>query len=222
MVMLKRRKVRGKQAYYLSHTYRQNGKVKYRETYVGEKLPGNLDRIKNEFLQGVYKEKWFNSFESIKKAYSKEQSITPKEIKEKNLEAFAIRFTYDTNRIEGSKLTLRETGALLIDGISPKDRPIRDVKEAESHRRIFYEMMAYKGALSVGIVLAWHEELFRDTKPNLAGKIRDYGVYITNTTFRPPGALEVQTYILEFFRWYSREESKVNPCRISCACSPKI
>ena len=34
-------------------------------------------------MQGIYKEKWFDSFESIKKAYSKEQSITPAENKGK-------------------------------------------------------------------------------------------------------------------------------------------
>ena len=119
-------------------------------------------------------------------------------------------------------MTLRETGALLIDGISPKDRPIRDVKEAEAHRKIFYEMMAYKGALSIGIMLAWHRELFRETKPDLAGKIRDYGVYITNTTFRPPGALEVQTYVLEFFRWYNREESGINPVELAALAHLKF
>jgi Fic family protein len=222
MVVLKKRETKGKCAYYLSHTYRQNGKVKYKETYIGEKVPSNLGRIKNEFLQGIYKEKWFGDFESIKKAYSKEQGITPVEIRKKNLEAFAIRFTYDTNKIEGSKLTFRETGALLIDGISPKDRPIRDVKEAESHRKVFYEMIAYKGALSIGIVLAWHKELFKETKPDLAGKIRDYNVYITNSTFRPPGALEVQTYILEFFRWYSGEEPEINPVELAALAHLKF
>lgn len=215
MVVLKKRTTKGKLSYYLSHTYRQKGKVKYKETYIGQKVPSDLIKIKNEFMQGIYKEKWFDSFEIIRKGYSKEQSATPNSVKEKNLEAFAIRFTYDTSRIEGSKLTLRETGALLIDGISPKDRPMRDVKEAEAHREIFYRMLAYNGDLSIGIVLAWHKELLKETKPDIAGKVRDYNVYITNSVFRPPSALEVQTYILEFFRWYSRNESRINPIELA-------
>lgn len=222
MVVIKKRETKGKDAYYLSHTYRQKGKVKYKETYIGDKLPSNLGKIKNEFLQSIYKEKWFGSFETIKGNYSKDQRTMPAEIKEKNLEAFAIRFTYDTNRIEGSKLTLRETGMLLLEGISPKDRPIRDVKEAEAHRKVFYKMISYKGDLSIGLILSWHKELFIDTKPDIAGKIREYGVYITNSVFRPPSALEVQSYILEFFRWYTREEQKTNPVELAALAHLKF
>jgi Fic family protein len=222
MVTLKRRTTKGKQAYYLSHTYRQNGKVKYKETYIGQKIPSNIATIKNEFIQGVYKEKWFGSFDKIKKAYSIEQKEIPDSVKEKNLEAFAVRFTYDTNRIEGSTLTLRETGALLLEGISPKDRPIRDVKEAEAHRKIFYSMLTHKGDMSLGLVLGWNRELLGETKPDIAGKIRTYEVYISNSTFKPPGALEVQTYILEFFRWYAREESKMNPIELAALAHLKF
>ncbi|MDE1810502.1 MAG: Fic family protein [Candidatus Micrarchaeota archaeon] len=222
MVALKKRGANGKSFYYLSHTYRQKGKVRYKETKIGDKLPGDLAKLKSEFLQGIYKEKWFVDFGEIRKAYLKEQKLMPSEIREKNLEAFAVRFTYDTNRIEGSMLTLGETGALLIEGISPKDRPMRDVKEAESHRRVFYSMLSHKGDLSIGITLAWHKELFGETKPGLAGKIRDYGVYITNSTFRPPAAVELQTRLLEFFRWYSREESRMNPVELAALVHVKF
>ena len=214
MVTLKKRITKGKAAYYLSHTYRQKGKVRYKETCIGEKIPSNIDSIRHEFMQGIYKEKWFGTFESIKKAHADELAKTPSSARKKNLESFTVRFTYDTSRIEGSKLTLRETGALLLDGISPKDKPINDVKEAEGHRKAFYDMLAYKGDLSIGIVLAWHKKLLNETKPDMAGKIRDYNVYISNSTFKPPSALEVQSYILEFFRWYAHSEPKTNPVEL--------
>jgi Fic family protein len=222
MVTLKKRVTKGKLAYYLSHTYRQKGKVKYKETFIGNTVPSNISTIKKEFAQGIYKEKWFVQFEAMKKAYSAEQHKTPPSVKEKNMEAFAVRFTYDTDRIEGSKLTLRETGALLVDGISPKDKPIKDVKEAEAHRSIFYKMLKYKGDLSIGIVLAWHKELLGETERDIAGKIRDYGVYITNSPFRPPSALEVQSYILEFFRWYDRESPTMNPVELAARAHLKF
>jgi len=48
------------------------------------------------------------------------------------METFITRFTYDTNRIEGSTLTLREAADLLEKGITPGTRPLSDVKEAET------------------------------------------------------------------------------------------
>ncbi|MDE1857201.1 MAG: Fic family protein [Candidatus Micrarchaeota archaeon] len=222
MVTLKKRLSGGKPSYYLSHTYREGGRVKYKEAYVGGKPPTHLDDIKSEFLHGLYKDKWFGKFEAIKKAYAKEQKETPEAVREKNLEAFAIRFTYNTNRIEGSRLTFTETSALLAEGISPNNKPIWDVKEAEAHKRIFYRMLEYSGDLSIGIILAWHKGLLGETKPDLAGVIRNYGVYITNSRFRPPSAIDVQTYILEFFRWYSREESKINPVELAALAHVKF
>lgn len=222
MVTLKKRQTKGRPAYYLSHTYRENGKVKYKETYVGENAPKNLEQAKREFLHLIYREKWFDRFDLIKRDYAERQKKVPPSVKANNLEAFAIRFTYDTNRIEGSKLTFRETSALLSEGISPKDKPIADVKEAEAHKRLFYEMLTYDGDLSIGIVLSWHKELFRETKPDLAGKIREYEVYITNSRFRPPDPVEVQAYILEFFRWYSREKHRMNAVELAALSHVKF
>ncbi len=53
----------------------------------------------------------------IKEGYAKELRQTPISAKEKEQETFAIKFTYNTQRIEGSKLTLRETANLLEKGI---------------------------------------------------------------------------------------------------------
>src|SRR5271157_2042817 len=142
MVTLKKREIKGKIYYYLSHTYKVYGKTKYKEIYLGTKLPKNVDKIKREFTLKIYEEKWFTSFEEIKEEYQKQIRKMPIEVKKKNLEAFIIRFTYDTNRIEGSKLSFKDTAALLELGLSPKNRPIRDIKEAEAQRKVFYEMLS--------------------------------------------------------------------------------
>ncbi|MGH2638302.1 MAG: Fic family protein [Rhabdochlamydiaceae bacterium] len=215
MVRLEKRAVGGKTCYYFSHTYRLGGKVRYKETYIGENVPKNLDKIRNEFLHEIYKEKWFGQLNIIKRAYSKEQRKTPASAREKNLEAFAIRFTYDTNRIEGSKLTLFETAALLEHGISPKNKPIRYVKEAESHQKVFYEMLDYKSDLSLGTVLKWHKDLFSETKPDMAGKIRPYMVYITNSAFIPPPPNELPSRLSTLFQWYSEVKSELNPVEMA-------
>ncbi len=222
MVSLRKREVKGKTYYYLTHTYREKGKVRYKETYIGDKVPSYIEQIKREFVHNIYKEKWFVVFERIKTRCSKELQKTPKEVLKENMEAFMVAFTYDTNRIEGSKLSFKDTAMLLKHGITPKDKPIRDIEETEAHRKVFYEMLDYKGDLSIGIVLKWHRELFEETKPGIAGNIRDYQVYIAGTRYKPPSAIEVQSYILEFFKWYSREKYVLNPVELAALAHIKF
>lgn len=83
MVSLKTKKVGDKTYYYLSHTYREKGKVKYKEVYVGTKLPTDITSMRKKFLMDIYKKKWFGLFEKIKNGYSKEQKNTPSEAKRK-------------------------------------------------------------------------------------------------------------------------------------------
>ena len=215
MVSLKTKKVGDKTYYYLSHTYREKGKVKYKEVYLGTKVPSDLVSIKSKLLLDIYKEKWFTVFERIKKGYTKEQKILPLEVKEKELERFASKFTYDTNRIEGSSLSYKNVVQLLERGISPKDKPIWDIKEAEAHKKVFFEMLKYDGDLSLAITLKWHKELFSETKKDLAGKLRIYRVYISGSMHKPPPPEEVEMRITDLFKWYSRESKKMNPVELA-------
>ncbi len=222
MVTIKKRRIKGGTYYYLSHTYKVNGKTKYKERYLGAVLPNNVEKLKKEFMLQIYEEKWFGLFEDIKKEYKAQMLRMPLEVKKKNLEAFLIRFTYDTNRIEGSKLSFKDTAALLELGMSPKNRPMRDIKEAESHRDVFYEMLNYSGELSLGLILRWHKKLFSDTKPGMAGILRNYDVFISGSDFTPPPYQAVESYIIEFFDWYSRERDKTNVIELAALAHLKF
>jgi Fic family protein len=215
MVSLKKKETGGKTYYYLSYTYRDKGKVKYKEVYLGTKPPQNLEQIKKKFLLAIYSEKWFLQFDKIKRAYSRNLSKQPQEIRSKETETFAVSFTYNTNKIEGSELTLRETGELLENGLSPKGKPIGDIKEAEAHKKVFYEALAYPKDLSLSVVLKWHAELFGETKPKLAGRLRDYQVAISRSRFVPPSPAEVYSSVATFFKWYEKSKASVHPVELA-------
>ena len=215
MVTVKKRKIKNNTYFYLEHSIRKNGKVEKKEKYLGKEIPKNLDSLKKEFFSQIYRETWFNLLDLIKKNFSKEQQIIPKEAKEKELESFMVRFTYDTNRIEGSTLTLRETSNLLEKGITPKEKSLDDVKETEAHKKVFYEMLAYDKDLSLQIVLYWHKILFENTKPDIAGKVRSHQVAISGSKFMPPFPAEVEILLREFFKWYQKNKHKVHPVELA-------
>jgi len=215
MVGITKKQVGNETYYYLGHTYRSNGKVSKTEKYLGKEIPKNIEELKKEFIFEIYKEKWFNLFDKIKENYKKEQKLMPSSAKEKELETFMIKFTYDTQRIEGSKLTLKDTANLLERGITPKEKPIRDIKEAEAHKKVFYEMLKHEKDLSLQIVLYWHKKLFGETKEDIAGKIREHGVQISLSKFVPPAPVELQILLKEFFDWYNQNKNKISPVELA-------
>jgi Fic family protein len=217
VVTVKKRIVGTRQYFYLQHTIRTADGYQAREKYLGTKLPANLDEVKREFLAEISKERWYPLLEAIRSNYAKELRTMSRSAREKNARYFAVKFTYDTNRIEGSSLTYRETADLLERGLSPKSRPVDDVKEAEAHDRVLREVLEYKRDLSLQIILYWHRQLFAQTKPAIAGKVRTHQVWISGSRFTPPSPVEVWLLIREFFRWYDRAKTSLHPVELAAA-----
>lgn len=175
MRVIKRRKG-SKEYFYLQNSVRKGNKVVTKEVYIGKTLPKDISEYEKRVVSGNT-DVTTKRLEAIKVAFEKEWTRRPHDAKEKELESIAVAFTYNTNAIEGSKITLPETMNLLRNGIAP-NKPVRDVKETENHRKVFLEMLKEKVPVSDALILKWHRGLFVDTKPNIAGRFRNYGVSI--------------------------------------------
>ncbi|MBU0894815.1 MAG: Fic family protein [Nanoarchaeota archaeon] len=214
MVIIRKKTVKGNSYFYLEHSFRKDGKVEKKELYLGKEIPKDIEKVKKEFISEIYNETWLNQLDKIKENYFREQKKTPHSAREKEIENFMIKFTYNTQRIEGSKLTLRDTANLLEKGEAPK-KPLRDIKEAEAHKKVFYEMLKYPKDLNLQIVLQWNKTLLSETKPDIAGKIRNHGVAISGSKFIPPLAIELEILLKEFFNWYNKNKGKLHPVVLS-------
>lgn len=201
--------------YYMEHSVRKSGKVIKKEKYLGTTLPVNLEEIKREFLAEIYEKEMYPILEELRKNYSKDDKSMSISVKEKHIEEFMIKFTYETQRIEGSTLTLKETADLLERGITPKSKSIADVKEAETHKEVFYEMLKYDKDLSLNVILYWHKKLLENTKKDIAGQVRKHQVGIARSKFSPPMAIEVYPMLMEFFDWYNKNKEKKHPVELA-------
>ncbi len=217
MVTIRKKQVGTREYFYLQHTLRTSKGVETRERYLGARVPANIDEVKRDFLTEIYKERWYPLLDAIRSNYSKEQRTMPRSALQKQARSFSVRFTYDTSRIEGSKLTYRETADLLERGLSPRAKPIEDIKETEAHDRVLQEVLGYEKDLSLQAILYWHKRLFMGTKPDIAGKIRTHQVAISGSRFMPPSPVEVQPLLREFFRWYDRNKSSLHPVELAAA-----
>ncbi|MEK6974098.1 MAG: Fic family protein [Nanoarchaeota archaeon] len=215
MAIIKKKAI-GKQIYYyLEHSIKKNNRIIKKELYLGKEIPSNIYEIKTNFLRQIYAEKWFYGVEQIKNGYLKDYKNTPKSAKDEELKKFAIKFTYDSQRIEGSTLSLRETSDLLDKLISPRNKPIADVKEAEAHNNLFYEVINYDKNLTLAAALYFHKKLFHDTRPDIAGMTRKHQVMIARSKFIPPLPAELDHLLHEFFKWYNINKKRLNPVELA-------
>jgi len=175
MRIIKRKKGK-KEYYYFQHSFRKNGKVITKEKYVGISIPKDIEKIKEDFKK-QFQLDLNNKLEKIKGNFHKYWKSLPKTVKEKELEEMAIAFTYNTNAIEGSTITLEEAREIIHDKISP-NKPLRDVKETEAHSKVFLKMLGKKENLTNSLLLKWHQEIFGETKEDIAGKYRNYLVTV--------------------------------------------
>lgn len=204
MRLIKRKKGK-KEYYYLQHSFRKGNKVITREKYIGEKIPKKLEKIKEEFSLTLKKD-LYKKLEKIKINFQKEWKKTPKSAKERNLQEIAIAFTYNTNAIEGSTITMEEVREIIENKIAP-NKPLRDIKETEMHNKVFLKMLDKKQKISKSLINQWHKEIFGNTKLDIAGKYRDYLVRIGS--YLAPNWQDVEKLMKRFFR--DIENIKINP-----------
>jgi Fic family protein len=222
MAYLGKKTVGGKRFYYLEQSFRLNGSIHKREKFIGEALPKNIDELKHQFSREVRAELAYPRLDEIKKGYAAEERALPASVREKAHRAFTVRFTYDTNRMEGSTLSLRETADLLDHGITPAKRPLPDVLEAEAHREVFRKMLETGKDLSLQLILSWHHGLFSRTLPDIAGKLRDYQVYISGVKYTPPLPVEVYPLLVELFEWYRASKKRLHPVELAAVIHLKF
>jgi len=215
MVELKKLKKGNKEYFYLVHSYREGKSIKKKNLYLGDSVPKDIETKKRLFMQEFYQEKFLDKINNIKTNFNLDYDSLPKSAKEKSKENFSIKFTYNTQRIEGSTLTLKETADLLERGITPNFKSIRDVKEAEAHKKLFFEMLNYDKELDLEVILSWHKKLMKETKEDIAGKIRNHDVAISQSKFKPPMHLELEFLLRDFFEWYNQEKKHVHPVELA-------
>jgi Fic family protein len=193
---------------YLVQTFRWEGHIRKKQIYLGTSIPRNLDSYRVRIEQEIWTETWFRQFDYIRKQFQNRQRSLPFSVAEKERDDFVVEFTYDTNRIEGSTLSLEDTRKLLARGITPGSKPLHDILETQRHAALVRRLLEVPEPLDLSHLLRWHKELFNDTKPDIAGRLREFEVRISGSRHQPPPSLEVRPMMIELLRSTNRSRGK--------------
>lgn len=133
-------------------------------------------------------------------------------------EDLILRWTYNSNAIEGNTLTLNET-KVALEGITVGGKSLREHFEAINHKEaiLFVESLIEKDeVLSEYTIKSLHALILKNVDDSNAESYRNVNVLISGATHRPPSNIEVPSQMEAFINWYKNEAQTLHPIERAC------
>jgi len=239
MVYLERIERKNKTYYYITKNFRVGGKKwKKIRKYIGSKPPSKKqitqaiteieeDAVKKGIMKTVSQHKYLSvkeaeKIQDLKEVYNKWYGkLNIIEIK-KYEEDFIVRFTYNTNAIEGNRLSLRETSMILTENIIPAGVTPNDYNEVINSKDCYKFMKDYKGEFNQKFLLKIHGLLTKNTNCKIVGKYRDHDVRISGSEWIPSSNKKIKKEMRKIFQWYYSERKKLHPVELGAILHNKL
>lgn len=181
---IEKRRVNGRVKYFLSHSFREGGKVNKIRKPLGFDLTPELLKIRKEQITKLILEE-INRYKIIKDPL--QSRLSQKEIdllndlqikkipkivhlSEAQWDAFSEAFTFNTNAIEGSEINSHEVREIIEEDKWP-DKPKADIAETYGVKEALFFIRKTKEPLSLELIKKIHEMVFKNSKP-FAGQFR--------------------------------------------------
>lgn len=226
-----------KKYYYLTKNVRTAlNRWKKVRVYIGDQPPTKLqvsryakqieDQIKKD---GLAKSEYVfltegdaETLQDLKEGYKEWLKQTPRSVIKKLNDDFVIRFTYNSNAIEGNRLTLRQTALILKDKVIPSGVRAQDYNEAINGKECLDFIKTYKGELNDTFLEKVNGILTKNTGVVYGGRIRFFDVKIEGSKHVPPQNQEVKKHLLNMYKWYSANKNKLHPFELATMIHAKI
>jgi len=136
----------------------------------------------------------------------------------KNLhEDLVLKWTFNSNAIEGNTLTLQET-KIALEGITVGGKTLREHFEAVNHKEaILYieELVKSSELLNEHDIKSVHALILKNIDSSNAGSYRNINVLISGAEHKPAQAIDVAIKMQEFIEWYKKEHKNMHPVELA-------
>lgn len=133
---------------------------------------------------------------------------------QKMREYFNIKYTYDSNRIEGNTLSLQETQLVVNKGFTISGKSMKEHLEAINHAEaidFMADMVSGKEEINKRSLLDIHRLVLKSIDTENAGKYRSVPVMISGSEHIPPQPYLVDKMMDDYFSHYERQKRKMHP-----------
>lgn len=140
-------------------------------------------------------------------------------------QALELEYTFESNRIEGNTLTLRETDLVVNEGITISGKTMREHLEAINHKEaINYlkELIQKYSDFSERDLLQLHALILKGIDTKYAGNYRDVQVMINGSRHLPPQPYIIKKQMEELFFWYEAHKNQLHPVVLAAELSERL
>ncbi len=160
--------------------------------------------------------------DDFREVYQSHIKKLPKTIIDKEESDFVIRFTYNSNAIEGNRLTLRDTYFIIKEKQIPSGAPPKDYNEAINGKEALDFLKKYIGKLTIQFIERINKILTKNTGILYPGRIRFFPVKIEGADFIPPNEKEVPKLLRDMIKFYYSNKNKFHPFVMACLIHAKF
>ncbi|WP_091258239.1 Fic family protein [Flavobacterium omnivorum] len=171
--------------------------IRFQSKSSKKKISSTLQKILNEIDILKIKLDGFRQFDSYRIA-----------------QALELEYTFESNRIEGNTMTLRETDLVINEGLTISGKSMREHLEVINHQEaIAYikDLIQRNSSINEREVLSIHNLILRGIQPEDAGRYRKVQVMIQGISHMPPQPFLVAKEMEDYFIWYETNKSSLHP-----------
>jgi len=148
---------------------------------------------------------------TARKAELDRQRPLPPAVAAKLKEYFDVEWTYHSNAIEGSSITLAETKVILAHGLTVGGKSLREHLEVINHKHaidLVEALAAGHEPLTEHTIRQIHALILRTINDEEAGRYRRVSVRITGSNYVPPIPTAVPPLMRDFGLWLNSQEAQ--------------
>ena len=207
--------------YYLTERVFVNGNFKKIQVFIGKNVPTDTRRFfaalhkkeqsllpkNNPYLDSFLLSSHYHKIEQSRlnwKYFTAQQSATKLL---KLMDQFAITFIYESNAIEGSRLSQQEVEAIIRKQYVKKSLPRHEVQEAENAIRAFNLIQTTDFTLTQKNLKLLHSVVTE--KLNVPTGFKKENIVVNNKQTTDPKDVRIE--LQKLFTWYKNNKNSVNP-----------
>lgn len=166
------------------------------ELELSDEVKGKLDRIDNLHKM------WNSSKPHVGLQWDKLQSY------------MRIKYSYESNRIEGNTLTMSETHLVVEEGVTIGGKTMREHLEVINHAHaidFMKSLVSDKMPLDRHVLLQLHQLILSGIDSKHAGVFRSVPVYISGSEHKPPEPYLLEKLMEDYFLFYEANKDTLHP-----------
>jgi len=144
---------------------------------------------------------------------------------EKMREYYSVKYTYDSNRIEGNTLTMQETFLVVKEGLTIGGKSMTEHLEAVNHFEaidFIVDLVKENEFLTERVVKQIHYLILKSIDKLNAGVYRKVPVFISGSSHVPPQPFLVAKQMEMVFEFYEKNKNKIHPVLLAADMHEKI